>query len=153
MTFYFLTSYHAENICDPAGYRTKQALKKLERKTGEQTGNAEQHAEVLNQMIRKSVQKARGFEANRDFDEYIPADIIVDKQLAWPYAQTECSVFFFQSTDIFENDPHPERTIQIVGQFFAALTRASHLECSTSGQRCRMRNRFVWTVRRDSTRV
>lgn len=113
--YFTLCPYHAENPCDPAGAKTKSALKQVERKLGQQTGDAFETADARNKSRRPGgkVQEAKGFEAHKEFDDYMPEEMIRKKQDHWPYHLMQCCVCFFQLTDIHENVKDPLRTIEL----------------------------------------
>lgn len=111
--YHTLCPHHAENVCDPAGAVTKKDIKEVEKYLGSQTGDAKQTAEARN-LSRKSpkIKEAMYCEAPREFDKYIPKEMIREKQNYWPYSLGECCVFFLQLTDIHENAEHPLCTIE-----------------------------------------
>ena len=121
--YHTLCPYHAENYCDPAGARTKAAIKKYERKAGEATGDAFNTA-VARNMYRKSpkVKEAKGTEAPREYNRYMPEEMIRKKQWWWPYSLGQCCVVFLQLTDIHENAKDPVRTIELGACGFGAPT-------------------------------
>ena len=121
--YHTLCPYHAENYCDPAGARSKAAIKKYERKTGEETGDAFNTARARNKY-RKSpkVKEARGVEAPRDENRYMPKEMIRQKQRYWPYSLGQCCVAFLQLTDIHENAKDPMRSIELGACGFCAPT-------------------------------
>ena len=112
--YHTLCPGHAENPCDPAGYRTKEALGEFERKFGTHTGDAQQTAKARD-LSRKqpNVKPARFAEAVQEFNRYMPEELIRKKQDQWPYSVGQCCLFFFQLTDIHENAKHPVRTIEL----------------------------------------
>ena len=112
--FYFtLCPYHAENLCDPHGAHTKKAIKKYERKTGEETGSAAQTAAARNMYRGPKVKEAKFCESYQEYNEYTPEEMVRKKQKNWPYSLRKCCVVFFQVTNIHENVEHPRETIEL----------------------------------------
>ena len=122
IVYFTLCPYHAENYCDPAGARTKTAIKLYERKIGAATGDAESTAAARNSVPRKNLKKAKAVEAIREYSEYKPEAMIRKKQDHWPYSLGQCCVAFLQMTDIHENSEDPERTIELGACGFGAPT-------------------------------
>ena len=124
--YWTLCPYHAENRCDPAGARTKRAVKRYEIKTGDKSGNAEQTAKARNYYKDPKSVEARFTESILEYNEYIPEDLIRRKPWFWAYSLKNCCVVFLQITDIHENCKHPLRTIEIgAAGMMAPTARAS----------------------------
>ena len=114
---------HAQSMADAVGNRTTVTLQDYERKTGDQSGmDAQKCAAVLNTTERKNAQEAKGFEAPRTHDKYVPPDLITNKLDSWAYSLGPCCVMLPQVPDIFDNSPHPKRTIQLVDVVMVAPT-------------------------------
>jgi len=65
--YFTLCPSHAENSCDPAGYRTKKAIQIYERKIGNATGDAESTAAARNSISRPNLQPAKAVEATKEY--------------------------------------------------------------------------------------
>ena len=120
--YWTLCPYHAENRCDPGGARSKEAVKKYEKKTGDKSGNAEETAKARNHYRAPNAPDARFTESVLEYNEYTPEYMLRRKQWFWAYSLQNCCVVFLQLPDIHENATHPDRTIEVGAAGMAAPT-------------------------------
>lgn len=120
--YWTLCPNHAENRCDPAGARSKRAIKKYEIKTGEKSGNAEETANARNHYKDPKSVTARFTESILEYNKYSPESLIRRKPWFWAYSLKNCCVAFLQVTDIHENNKDPIRTIEVGAAGFMAPT-------------------------------
>lgn len=120
---------HAESIADGVGWRSKNTVHQYERRTGKQLWkDAEACAAALNTIKRKNVKTAKGFEAPKVYDKYVPEPDKLNLKLDhWPYGIGPCCALFPEVPDIFENSEDPERTIRLLDVAMIAPTE-DHVE-------------------------
>jgi len=109
LLWHLLCPYHAWNRCDPHGGRITRICAAKERDLDRALGTPEAHADAINARQLKNTATARSYHVVRRHDENLPANLALKEDQV--YSVRDVCVAYFETPDLFDEDPVVTRTI------------------------------------------